>query len=736
MIAKGANHQSDRRWPNTRTLCAAVAVLWLLALAVACPAQGRKRSAMLYVSTHGNDGWSGRLADPNATRTDGPFATLARATTALRELKRRSALPPDGTTVVVRGGTYEQRRTWSLGAKDSGTAGAPITYRAAPGEEVRLTGGHTVPSAAFSRVKDPVLLQRLVPAARGNVFQADLKAQGIPIPAAPPAKYRGAVPGPELFVNDQRMSLACWPNEGWATIANIVDTGSRPRDGDNSNRPGVFQYAGDAPARWNAATGVWLQGYWCYDWYEETIQVGAIDATQRRITLATPSLYSVMQGNPSPRHWRALNLLEELDRPGEYYVDRAAGLLYLWPPSDIARARVVLSTLVGPVVALTDASYVTLRGFTVEACQGDAITITGGTSDRVQACTMRNVTQIGVRVSGGTGHSVEACDIYDTGAGGLAMAGGDRRTLTPAGHQALNNHNHDYSRLQYTYANAIVLEGVGNRAAHNLIHGAPHQAIGIGGNDHIFEYNVVHDICTQTDDCGAYYKGRNPSARGNIVRYNFWHNIGSPMGHGNAAIYFDDGDGGDTVFGNIFFRCGEPGRGSFGTIFSHGGHGIRADNNIFVECKRALGSAPWDDARWKDAINGGQDCFWTDRLLKEVDITKPPYTTHYPELVGFMDPQPGQPRVSEAARNVMVRCGEVKSGNWQVPAADNWVTDADPGFVNAAHGDFRLRPDAEIYRRLPGFEPIPFEKMGLVADELRPTLPREPWTCGTLAPTK
>jgi hypothetical protein len=82
------------------------------------------------------------------------------------------------------------------------------------------------------------------------------------------------------------------------------------------------------------------------------------------------------------------------------------------------------------------------------------------------------------------------------------------------------------------------------------------------------------------------------------------------MGHGNAAVYFDDGDGGDIVFGNVFVRCGEPGRGSFGTVLSHGGHDIRAENNIFVDCKRALGSAPWDDARWRDALKGGHDCFF------------------------------------------------------------------------------------------------------------------------------
>jgi len=134
----------------------------------------------------------------------------------------------------------------------------------------------------------------------------------------------------------------------------------------------------------------------------------------------------------------------------------------------------------------------------------------------------------------------------------------------------------------------------------------------------------------------------------------------------------------------------EPGRGSFGTVFSHGGHDNLAENNIFIECKRALGSAPWDDARWKRAVEGGEGCEWRDRLSKEVDITKPPYTTRYPQLLGFMNPQPGQERVNRAVRNLIVMCAGVRGGNWQVNPNDYWATDHDPGLVAAAnHGQPR-----------------------------------------------
>ncbi len=675
-----------------------------------------------YVATNGNDSWSGKLPVPDERGQDGPFATLERARDEIRRARTGGRSGP--FRVLVRGGTYVRKQTFVLEKQDSGMQGAPVVYQACPGEEVRLAGGPAVAPENFTPVTDAGVVKRLPAAATERVLQADLHALGITELGRFPVRFRGAPVVPELFFNDRRMSLARWPNDEWATIAAIIAPGARPRTGDKSKEGGVFEYSGDRPAGWDVERGVWLRGYWCYDWYSEVIRVKSVDAALRRIQLAAPAVYSVRQGNPSPRRYYAFNLLEELDRPGEYYIDRTSGLLYFWPPGDLAGARIVLSTLTAAVVALRETSHVLFRGFVVEAGLGNGIEIGGGVGNRIEACEVRNLRQLGIHVRGGVSHRIEACDVYDTGTGGITLAGGDRKTLEPAGHEAVNNHIHHFSRHQLTYANALTLQGVGNRATHNLIHDAPHQAVSIAGNDHVFELNEVHRVCTETDDCGACYKGRNPSCRGNTIRYNFWHHIGSPRGHGNAAIYFDDGDGGDTVFGNIFFRCGDPGRGSFGTVFSHGGHDNLAENNIFIECKRALGSAPWNDSRWKSYIAAE---LWQTRLLKEVDITKPPYTTRYPRLIGFTNPQPGGKRINRAVRNVFFMCADVSSGNWRLNPAENWVTDRDPGFVDVKNGHFGLRSDSAVYANLPGFNPIPFGRIGLYADTLRPHPPARDW---------
>ncbi len=174
-----------------------------------------------------------------------------------------------------------------------------------------------------------------------------------------------------------------------------------------------------------------------------------------------------------------------------------------------------------------------------------------------------------------------------------------------------------------TYSNGITLAGVGNTARHNLLHDAPHMAVGGGGNDNIFEYNIVRHVCLAADDSGAYYKGRNPARRGNIVRYNFWHSIGKPMGHGVAAVYFDDGDGGDAVIGNLVLPLvAIPARALSARCSTTAGTTSWLTTTSSLSANGRLGSSPWNDKRWRDAMNSK---LYQDRLTKEVDIRVPPY---------------------------------------------------------------------------------------------------------------
>jgi hypothetical protein len=443
--------------------------------------------------------------------------------------------------------------------------------------------------------------------------------------------------------------------------------------------------------------------------------VKSIDPATHRITLANPHVYGIGSGNKAERRFCALNLLEEIDSPGEYYVDRENGRLYFWPPAAITADNVVLSLLKEPVVQVKDAAHVDLRGLTVICCAGTGVQVDGGSDVRILACEVRNTGREGVVIKDGTGHRVEACNISETGTGGVSVEGGDRKTLKPCGHEVVNNDIWNVARRQRTHAYNVQLNGVGVRLAHNSIHDAPHQAIGLGGNNHVIEFNDVFRICQESDDCGAFYMGRNPSERGSVLRYNFWHDTGGPRSHGSCAVYFDDGAGGQTVFGNVFLRAAG---GNFGAVFIHGGHDNRVINNIFIDCRAAMRQVRWNDDGWRKWLDGE---LWQTRLLKEVDITKPPYSDAYPELKGFMEFH-GEPRMNHSERNVVVRCPMLLDGDWE--QNDNYVTESDPGFVDEKAMNFALKEDAEVFTKVPGFERIPFAAIGLVNDATRGELPK------------
>ena len=94
----------------------------------------------LFVSTQGNDRWSGRLPEPNADKTDGPFATLVSGTRrgAGDEAGRRPARPAHG--VGARRALPDRMRRSSSAPDDS----APVTYAAYPGEQPVIDGGRRI----------------------------------------------------------------------------------------------------------------------------------------------------------------------------------------------------------------------------------------------------------------------------------------------------------------------------------------------------------------------------------------------------------------------------------------------------------------------------------------------------------------------------------------------------------------------------------------------------------------
>jgi len=684
-----------------------VLACFLLGAVVSCLAAPRE----FYVSARGNDSWSGTLRRP--------FRTLERARDAVRADKS------GGATVHVRGGDYVLTRSFQLSTADSGAEAAPVVYRNYGSERVRLLGGRTL--GAWKPVKDKAILDRLPAEARRHVVMCDLRAAGIADYGEMHSRGFGRPTVPshvELFFQGRRMTVARWPNNGFVDIAATGDTAA-PRDehgGILGRKEYGFIYEGDRPRHWKPSSDIWVHGYWAWDWANSYERVASIDVEKRLVRTVEPfAIYGFRKGQP----YYFLNVLEELDQPGEYYLDRGTGRLYFWPPAAIKSGEAAVSLAAVPLVELREASYVTMRGLTIEYGRARGMEVHGGEGVQVLGCTIRNVGNQGVVVEGGRRHTVSGCDIYQTGDGAIQLSGGDRKTLTPAAHAALNNHIHHLAEWSRTYQPAILLAGVGNRACHNLIHDGPHNGILIHGNDHLIEFNELHHLCLETGDVGAFYIGRDYSERGNVVRYNFFHHLGGRGSIGSMAVYLDDCASGVQVFGNIFYKTTRA-------AFIGGGRDNIVENNIFVDSKPAVDI----DGRGLDPTPVWRDMVYVtmkDRL-EAMNYLAPPYSTRYPAIVSlekaFQSPSGILPEGNRVVRNI-IKGENAANGKWLrvgwrakrewIEVRDN-LAGEDPLFVDESKMDFRLRPESPAWKL--GFKPIPVEKIGLQVDEIRTTVPK------------
>jgi hypothetical protein len=725
-------------------------------------------------ASHAAANWDLYVSADAASGGDGsrekPFLTLVEARDAIRAARKASAI--DGAvTVHVQPGVYRLDSTWELTAEDSGTPQSPVVYRndvvanvpteqsgeaesrpADTSARVSIRGGLALDPAKFQPVTEESVRARFAPEVRDRVLVYDLA------PVMPTAfdefkvAFHGTPAGPWLYVDGQPMTLARWPNatapnSGWASFSKVIDTGlpelGAADESRRKARPGSFEFDEERVARWNLADGVWLQGFWTHDWSDEVIKVASYDRARKVITLAAPHHYGIMGGTwgAATRRFYALNALEELDAPGEWYLDRQRKRLYFLPAGELKNVSIVLATLTQPLVKMSSVKHVALQGLAFEYGHGEGLVLRNVEHVRIADCQVANCAGGGISVDGRE-NVVQGCDLYNLGTKGLSLSGGDRKSLSPAGNLAFNNHIHHYGVFQRTYAPGIGVNGCGQVVRNNCIHDAPHNAVLYGGNEHLFELNEVYRVVMETGDAGAFYTGRDWTSQGNVLRHNYIHDLGGgDASHVNTmGVYLDDCDSGDRIEGNVFYRAGRA-------IMIGGGRDNPVLNNLVIDCPIGLHI----DARgmtWKQWNQPNSEGWNLEEKAEALHYKLPPWSERYPRLAKIMNDSPQEPLYNPVLRNVFVDCtkqvtnldGNVRKLLDKLEFADNLVVNTtgsskvateqnlpgfrtiagtpdkpvNLGFADAAAQDFTLVKGSRLLQELPGFEPIPFDKIGLL----------------------
>ena len=684
--------------------------------------------ATFYVATNGDDAWSGALPAPNAAGTDGPFATLTRAREAMRELRATGGLLRI-PKVLGRGGTYYLPETLTFGSEDSGTASSPITYMAYPGEQAILSGGRVVTGWRPYR---------------GKIWQCDLNALGL-----------GELSFKQLFYNGQRQPLARYPNVdpqyprtgGFLYIA---------EGGQKDKRLLKYNPAELDSSKWANPTLAEVDVYPYHNWNNNIIPIAEIDPANRVITLAADASYELINDT----HFYVQNVFEELDAPGEWYLDSATATLYFWPADDdLAQGQVVVPVLDTLIRINGDDSnnpvqHLRIGGFALQACRGTAMTLQSAQHCTIAKCTITNTREDGIVLhSHANDNRVVGNDIAYIGRTGITVSG--RENLVS------NNHLHDTGCITNSFNRAITISGRANVASYNLIHDVPAWGIVFGGYDNIIEYNDVHHYGLCTNLSGGIYAWQSPKSTtrnhgGIIIRFN---NFSDAVGHGMISpgqwgpnpgwgIWLDDMISNTTVYGNILVRN------KHGGIQLHGGTDNVFENNIMGAAIPSTSNhirpgeelchnkifrniVYYANADPRLVLQYG----WTVKGITETDACAAATPLFF---CGWSSVKAA---VSESDHNLLFPItgevvpallyyrdvGKVLTGSWaQEPVGDRfaWWREqgydahsiiADPLFMDVANDDFRLQPESPAFKL--GFKPIPQQRIGLYPSPNRASWP-------------
>ena len=671
-------------------------------------------AADFYVSPNGNDAWSGTLAKANDLGNDGPFATIERARDAVRQLKTNGGLKED-VKIVLRGGTHCLTETMELTPEDSGTENATIGYQAFPGETPIISGGRNV--TGWRKHND-------------TLWVADVSWP------------KDAEPFTQLFVNGERRVRARTPNDGnYLYTKRLILTSARTPIclGFTFFEEDILPWKGLTDDARIVLFHNWVNSYNC---------IRDVDWQRRRVNFTRPAGAYFL--GPSIRYY-VDNIRQGLDAPGEWFFDQTEGQLFYYPleGEDPGKAEAVipvvrrtLLSIKGDPANQNHVEYLIFRGLSFLHSDADlspkyshsvqgahfqtgAITAVGLRHSRIEKCEFAHIGEHAISLMQGcTDNILQQCHIHDMGGGGVYLSG---------------EHPKQPDEKLFTQRNTI---------ENNFIHDGGHFfragcGVFLGGSA---SYNrILHnDICDMSwmaVHLGWSWTGLHPAyTHHNEVGYNHLHHIGNGVLNDIGGIYTLGVSPGTVLHHNLIhditrFERGNEGYGGWGIYPDAGSSELRIENNVVYDTRDGSLHVHNHSHPYGNVVTNNIFAYSTDGVLMR-NANHDPETNHV-----------------HLERNIVYNAGpEMFSGNnwkkdskftsdkncfwseagtpdfyhqtfaeWQASGRDQNSIIADPGFVDAANRDFRLKPDSPAFAL--GFKPILMTTVGLQGPEEWRSLP-------------
>lgn len=492
----------------------------------------------IYVAENGKDANNGF--------SDSPVATLDRAVKIASGYVKSYGLSYP-VHIFVKGGIYRFSQTVKLDSKVFGSENFKGLKIIGYDGETEFTGSTNIPAEKFKPVTDAMTLARLPKAGRGKVAYVDLNELGITSIKKDDSLISNKDFLPYLYLNDNEQVNARWPNTDFATVASVPQRGTIGYGDINCNR-------------WEQADDMRVTAFYGNDYEFRRSKIVSVDIKSMTLKQKTGE-FMMPTGSGVGKRWYASNLIEELDTPGEWYVDRTNNILYYYPPYTLKDANLELVTLLNtPMLDITGCRNITFSDIKFSRVGGKGIVADKSNGVSVTDCKFQHIQDKCVTTLEksfnftATGNEVYMCHF-----GFIDLIAGDIDTAEPGNFKIANNRFINVGIYPHTTNNVIKGEmgspervgSIGIEICNNIFQDCTNgtSAVTVIGANIKIHHNEIVNQARHIKDGGAIYQGKTNSFRGNDISFNYIHDFNKDYFY--CGIYSDDGSAGACWHHNI-----------------------------------------------------------------------------------------------------------------------------------------------------------------------------------------
>ena len=682
----------------------------------------------LFVSPNGKDSNDGSI--------DTPLLTPQRAVERVNNMQNKQG----GVTVYFREGIYSVPEGMKLSGQSGGNNETPVFYSSYNGENVTFTGGIAINGSEMNPLNDEIGSRKIPLLAKPHIYSVDLKKLGYTEFGSFSQSLR-----PELYIDGVKYTIARWPNAANTGMAQYTESDGNSgviSSGDIIIAGGteIGRYTGETgngiefkvsdqrPFSWENTDNIWMYGYWHAEWQKLHVRAKSFNPALSSVKSYNHILYGARYINTKSFYY--YNILEELDIPGEWFLDNKSGMLYIYPISDISASKLQITTSPNPVINITDTKNAVINGINLSVGGSHGVNIQNGRYNIVQNCEISNM----------AGKAVEATGLN---IGIICNKAFNEISVTVPDTFDLNPDWFSRNFVQNNYVIDSMLRvggGLQGIVSHNVVNGSSEMGIYVSrALETIVEYNEIVAGPDVNLDAGLIYINGVSFHRGDHIRYNYLNRATPEIRNSPYCMYLDDMASSIFVYGNIlregrFFLHG----GSDDVVYNNmvidnysGRNSMVNSNNYSIKAQR-WGGWVLDDTSTRYSRDKSRSYFkdsWMARYPSDYEYHSGLVTHKYQYESSDYDIENdplgtylSAPKNNYYGYNLFVNSPfSPYDTSREILSVyeNNIVSEKDPGFVDYEGGIYDFKDENILKKLNPGMEPLPKQsKMGVIIDKM------------------